>query len=200
MFFSRALNVAQEKYSQTEKEGLALVMAVKVFHRYLEGRRFTLLTDHRALLSIFGPKKQKPSYAVNRLHRWSLFLAAYNFDILYKKTTEFGQADALSRLIADTRQIKDQFEEEEEIDETSHAARVVQAINLLPVSADDIKVAYENDQFAQDIFKELQSSNPKDAGRFSNFFDLEFCNNSILVMLVFPEPKLLLDNIVIGQE
>uniref|UniRef100_A0A914Y9W7 RNA-directed DNA polymerase n=1 Tax=Panagrolaimus superbus TaxID=310955 RepID=A0A914Y9W7_9BILA len=114
-FFSRALNTAQTKYSQTEKEALALITAVKIFHRYLEGRHFTLYTDHKALLSIFGPQSVKPSYALNRLHRWSIFLVGYNFDIKYTNTKEFGQADALSRLISDARQIKDAFEEEEEI-------------------------------------------------------------------------------------
>ncbi|KHJ98585.1 hypothetical protein OESDEN_01440 [Oesophagostomum dentatum] len=35
----------------------------------------------------------------NRLQRWKLILLGYDFNLEYQKTTEFGQADALSRLI-----------------------------------------------------------------------------------------------------
>uniref|UniRef100_A0A914Q1Q4 RNA-directed DNA polymerase n=1 Tax=Panagrolaimus davidi TaxID=227884 RepID=A0A914Q1Q4_9BILA len=155
-FFSRAMNAAQKKYSQTEKEALALITAVKIFHRYLEGRHFTLYTDHKALLSIFGPRSQKPSYALNRLHRWSIFLGGYNFDIKYTNTKEFGQADALSRLISEARQIKDAFEEEEELDESFANQRMVNSIASLPVTAKDIVAAYANDAFAQDVLAQLQ--------------------------------------------
>ncbi|WKY12958.1 hypothetical protein Q1695_004069 [Nippostrongylus brasiliensis] len=98
---SRSLTDAEKKYGQIEKEGLALVFAVRKFHRYLFGRRFTLLTDHKPLVAIFGNKNGIPSYTANRLLRWSLILHGYDFKIEYRKTTEFGQADALSRLIAE---------------------------------------------------------------------------------------------------
>ena len=58
---SKALTTAQQAYSQIEKEGLALVFAVQKFDRFLFGRRFTLLTDHRPLLSIFGGYIRSPS-------------------------------------------------------------------------------------------------------------------------------------------
>ena len=94
---SRSLTAAEKNYGQIEKEGLALVFAVRKFHRYIYGRRFRLLTDHKPLLHIFGPKKMVPVYTANRLQRWKLILLAYDFGLEYrKKTTEFGQADALS--------------------------------------------------------------------------------------------------------
>ncbi|KAK6760948.1 hypothetical protein RB195_022138 [Necator americanus] len=40
-----------------------------------------------------------PVYTANRLQRWKLILLGYDFDIEYQKTTEFGQAYVLSRLI-----------------------------------------------------------------------------------------------------
>ncbi|CAI2348977.1 unnamed protein product [Caenorhabditis sp. 36 PRJEB53466] len=97
--FSRALTDTQQRYSQIEKEGLALVTAVTKFHRYLHGRRFTLRTDHKPLLNIFGGSKGVPIYTANRLQRWATILLNYDFDISYVKTEDFGQADALSRLI-----------------------------------------------------------------------------------------------------
>lgn len=96
---SRTLTSAERKYSQIEKEGLALVFAVKKFHKMLHGRKFTLFTDHKPLLSIFGSKKGIPVYTANRLQRWATMLLGYDFTIKYKSTSDFGHADALSRLI-----------------------------------------------------------------------------------------------------
>ena len=68
------------------------------FHRYLYGRKFTLITDHKPLTTILGPKKGIPSLAAARLQRWAILLSAYDYNIHYKCTTEHGNADGLSRL------------------------------------------------------------------------------------------------------
>jgi hypothetical protein len=91
---------AEQNYSQIEKEGLALIFAVKKFNKYIYGLHFTLLTDHRPLLPIFGNRKGIPVHSVNRLHRWAATLHGYDFRIEYRKSAEFGQSDALSHLIS----------------------------------------------------------------------------------------------------
>ena len=62
-FASRTLSSNEKRYSQVEKEALALVFGVKKFHQYLYGRQFTLVTDHKPLTAILGPKSGIPSLA-----------------------------------------------------------------------------------------------------------------------------------------
>ncbi|KHJ85629.1 protein tyrosine kinase [Oesophagostomum dentatum] len=96
---SQSLAPAEKNYGQIEEEGLALIFAVRKFHRYIYGGRFKLMISHEPLLHIFGPKKMVPVHASNCLQRWKLILLGYDSDLEYRKTTEFGQAGALSHLI-----------------------------------------------------------------------------------------------------
>ena len=98
VFASRTLNSAERNYSQTEKEALALVFALKRFHHYVWGTQFTLITDHKPLLGLFNPKKPIPEMASGRIQRWSLMLQAYSFDLYHRSGKSLGAADALSRL------------------------------------------------------------------------------------------------------
>jgi hypothetical protein len=62
------------------------------------GRKFRLVTDHKPLLAILGPKKGIPSLAAAHLQRWAVLLSAYQYEIYYKRTDEHAKADGLSRL------------------------------------------------------------------------------------------------------
>ena len=99
-FASRTLTDAERRYSQTEKEALALVYAMKQFHEYLWGQKFTLITDHKPLLGIFNPTKPISPQASGRIQRWALILQAYNFDLIHRSGKLLYTADALSRLPA----------------------------------------------------------------------------------------------------
>jgi hypothetical protein len=46
---SRSLNVHEKKYGLPQEEMLAAVWAIKTFHTYLHGQKFTLATDHQPL-------------------------------------------------------------------------------------------------------------------------------------------------------
>ena len=77
---------------------MALVYGVKKFHKYIYGRRFTLVTDHKPLLSILGPTSEVPLIAAARMQRWGIFLSAYQYDVEYKRSKDHSNADGLSRL------------------------------------------------------------------------------------------------------
>lgn len=96
-YASRTLNNAEKSYSQIDKEALAIVYGIKKFHQYVYGRSFNLLTDHKPLISIFGPKKGIPVMAANRLQRYALLLSAYDFNVKYVSSAK-NRADFLSRL------------------------------------------------------------------------------------------------------
>ena len=55
-YASRSLTDTEKRYSQTEREALALVWACERFHAWLFGSDFELLTDHKPLETIFSPK------------------------------------------------------------------------------------------------------------------------------------------------
>ena len=80
---------------------------VKQFHVYLYGRRFTLITDHKPLTVIFHSEKGVPAMTAARLQRYALFLAGFNYKIEYKSTTEHCNADGLSRLPIQQKELEE---------------------------------------------------------------------------------------------
>ena len=131
-FASRTLSSAEKNYSQLEKEGLALVWGVKKFNQYLEGKHFTLITDHQPLTYIFHPHKGIPATAAARLQRWAIFLSGYQYTIIYKNTKSHGNADGLSRL-----PLSNTVEEDCEPDVVNMFH--VSQLEALPVSAKQIR-------------------------------------------------------------
>lgn len=97
-FVSRTLTKAEQNYSVIDREALAIYYGVKKLSHYLIGRHFTLQTDHRPLVSIFGPKQGIPVMAASRLQRWAVYLSSFDFEIQYIVGKTNYNADFLSRL------------------------------------------------------------------------------------------------------
>ena len=97
LFVSKTLSKAERNYSQIEREALAIVWAIKRLHKYLFDRKFDLVTDNKPLFFIFNPNKAVPVMTAARLQRWSLFLMAYDYNIVHKSASENKVADTLSR-------------------------------------------------------------------------------------------------------
>jgi len=107
-YASRLLTKSEINYSITNKECLAVIFGITSFRYHVEGKIFRVVTDHIALSWLRTVKN--PS---GQLARWSLFLQAFDFEIVYRKGTSHENADALSRpvLVNAIEVVKDSHEE-----------------------------------------------------------------------------------------
>jgi transposase InsO family protein len=92
-YASRALTPVEQRYSQTEREALAVVWSCEQLHLYVMGSSFKIYTDHKPLLPLFNDPKSKPPA---RIERWTLRLQPYEFKLLYRNGKD-NPADYLSR-------------------------------------------------------------------------------------------------------
>ena len=93
-YASKSLTKAEQNYSVTELESLAMVWAVEKFRHYLlGGKGFTIITDHYALKWLQSQKINK------RVARWKIKLQEYEpYEIEYKEGKKHTNADAMSRM------------------------------------------------------------------------------------------------------
>lgn len=114
-YFSKKLNSAQRNYTITELECLAAVLSVLKFRQYIEGSRFTIITDHASLKWLMAQKE-----LCGRLARWSLKLQGFDFSIEHRKGSANVVPDALSRVYVD--EIDDERATTDSIDDSIHYA------------------------------------------------------------------------------
>ncbi|KAL5478092.1 hypothetical protein EMCRGX_G024972 [Ephydatia muelleri] len=153
-FASRTLSSAEKNYSQLEKEGLACIFGVKRFHLYLYGRNITIVTDHKPLLQLFDPQRGIPMQVSGRIQRWIMTLAVYKYKLVFKKTEEHGNADALSRLPMDGKQI----EEEEEI--PTELVLLFESLKDSPVDCSQVKHWTKKDPILSQVLQYILAGWP----------------------------------------
>jgi len=100
-YASRTLNKHELNKPIIEKELLGIHWGINYFRPYLYGRKFTVVTDHRPLVSLFTHKN--PS---SKLTRIRLDLMDYDFDIVFKQGKMNTNADALSIITINMDKLK----------------------------------------------------------------------------------------------
>lgn len=70
-----------------------MIWAVLMLRPYVEGRRFTIRTDHESLRWNLNMAD-----ATGKLSRWRLRLQELEFDVVHREVIKHQTADALSRL------------------------------------------------------------------------------------------------------
>src|SRR4051812_34293964 len=90
-FTSWKMNPAERNYSAYEQELLAVVHAFQKWWVYLQGRPFTLYTDHATLCHF-----QSQTLLTGRPACWSLFLQGFEYQTLHLEGRKNVMADAIS--------------------------------------------------------------------------------------------------------
>lgn len=91
-YFSRTLNVHEQRYVIRELELLAIVCVVRHWRAYLYGARLTVFTDHESLEYLETQHKLS-----DRQVRWLELLHQYDFRIVPVRGPKNRVADSLSR-------------------------------------------------------------------------------------------------------
>ncbi|KAK3914883.1 Transposon Tf2-6 polyprotein [Frankliniella fusca] len=93
-YMSKRLSDSQSRFNTTEKELLALVTCVKEWNYYLYLKHFVVFSDHKPLSAIL----KTTEHASPRVHRYSLYLANFSFDLVFIQGKNNKLPDWLSRL------------------------------------------------------------------------------------------------------
>ena len=95
-YASHVLTCTEKKWSTYDKELWAIVWSVRHFRHYLSCNPFTIITDHRPLLSL--RKLDVTLDPTGRRGRWALELDPYQWTITHKEGKKHTNADAMSRI------------------------------------------------------------------------------------------------------
>ena len=93
-FYSAKLDERQQQWSAYDRELYAIYSAVDHFSYLVEGRPFTIVTDHRPLCHLFTTQKHQK---IERRSRWTEFISQFSTDIVHTSGVSNVVADALSR-------------------------------------------------------------------------------------------------------
>ena len=92
-YASKSFSKAQSQYSTTKRELLAILNFTRQFKHYLLGRKFQIVTDHRALQWLHNFKNPDGLTA-----RWLEKLSAFEKEIVHRSGKTIGHADSMSRI------------------------------------------------------------------------------------------------------
>jgi transposase InsO family protein len=93
-FFSKKLSAAEQRYSAFDRELLVAYLSIRHFRFMVEGRQFTLFTDHMPLVAALH--RVSPPWTA-RQQRHLSFLAEFNVTLVHTPGVENVVADSLSR-------------------------------------------------------------------------------------------------------
>jgi transposase InsO family protein len=175
-FWSQVFSDTEKRYSQVEKEALAVVLACERFRLYIIGNHFTLKTDNKAVEIILRNPRSKPPA---RIERWNLRLMEYDFTVEHKRGID-NFADYLSRNPIDNGLINRQTELAE-----NYVAFIQSEMAPAAITIDKIIAETKNDKIIQEVInwlcnsKSLDSNYAKQYAKYQN--ELSVSNERVLL-------------------
>ena len=157
IYASRALTNVETRYSQTEREALAVVWACEHFNRFVKGApRFTVISDHKPLEFIW-PKARPPL----RSERWGLRLQPYNMVIKYRPGAD-NPADYMSRHPARSNIIRSREQQMAE----HYVNALASVATPMALTVDEVKRETAKDATLQVVIKLVQTNKWHDIAHY----------------------------------
>ena len=176
LMVSRKLSKVETRYSQTEREALAVVWACERLNFYLYGIFFTVRSDHKPLEILYSPRG-KPAA---RILRWYIRLLPYRFEVKYRKGVG-NPADYFSR-----KPVSECSGEEETL--ATEAEYFVNSVILEAIphclTLQEITVESLKDKMLQRLVKCVQENDWRDADDLSKYkaVSMEIAHKNGIVM------------------
>lgn len=136
-YASRLLTTAEQNYTTTEREALAIVWAIQKFRGYVEGATILVQSDHQPLRWLMSLKTP-----TGRLARWALSLQAFDLHIDYITGKKNVIADTLSRPV---------------LDESPDSINMI-SVDMPSKPASDVRAEQLEDPELRKIITDLESS------------------------------------------
>ena len=153
-YASKSMTETEKRYSQIEKEALALVWACEKFADYVIGKHIELETDHKPLIPLLG-KTQLDSLPP-RVLRFRLRLTRFDYSIAHVPGMYLYTADTLSR--APIKSVECVYEDDKDVE------RFVETlVEQLPASKERLEQfrrAQKNDPICSTVIQYTRSGWP----------------------------------------
>ena len=134
IYISKTLSPTESRYSNIEREALAVVWAAARLEQFLIGKKFIIQTDHKPLVYILNPNMQLKRDISPRLLRFAVKMMQFDYEIRHIAGSKNVVADSLSR---------------SPDHETVHVPQV--HFSQACISADILKSETNNDRFLTDL-------------------------------------------------
>ena len=156
-YSSKSLTPTQKRYSQIEKEALAISFGCIKYEMFVLGQYFTVVTDHRPLVSLFNSPSRPGPFRVERLR---LKLQGFKFNVIYKPG-KTNPSDYLSRHPEPVENPPPEHEENPDELEC-HVINVIRSSSAsvpCALSLEEIQLETKADQALNKILHGLKSGN-----------------------------------------
>lgn len=176
---SRSLTETEQKYSQFDREALAIRWACERCYVYLIGSSFTVVTDHNPLVPMFNNPHSRPTM---RVEKWLMYLQQFSFTLEYSPG-KYNVADYLSRhSIPATEKEHRKSKQREEIICSLVSASVPHAMSL-----SQVQEATKDDTKLQSLIPHIMQGTISKAKRDPSlsdfkfvFSELSYCNGIVM--------------------